>query len=81
VEGREIYHPRWSNHVRFLCITGPYCGGEGDNQIRAGGAAVGVFVGRFSENLTSVEQWVMVADHDKADFYPDVWINPESTAR
>lgn len=26
VNGWEIYHPRWSNHLRYMTVTGPYSG-------------------------------------------------------
>lgn len=71
VDGYEVYHPRWSNHDRFLCMTGPYHHG-----IKGGGGVVSVFAGRFNEQMTGVEAWVRVTDHGDADFYPDLWIQP-----
>jgi hypothetical protein len=38
-EGAEVYHPRWSNHPRFMSISGPYNQGGG-NQARTGGPQV-----------------------------------------
>jgi len=71
----EVYHPRWSNHARFLAMTGPYKGGRmGGNNIQAGGPAVEVYVGRFAPDFKSVEKWVRVTNNSKADFYPDVWV-------
>jgi len=71
VKGREVYHPRWSNHDRFMCMTGPYHRG-----IHEGGRAVSVYAGRFNEKMTEIEAWVRVTDHGLADFFPDLWIQP-----
>ena len=76
VDGAEVYHPRWSNHPRYLAITGPYADGEeGQNPITVGGTHAEVYIGRFSEDLTEVEAWVCLTDNDVGDFYPDVWIH------
>jgi len=74
IGGFEVYHPRWSNHVRYLTMTGPYVEGEGGNKINGGGQKVEVHVGRFSPDLKTVEEWFQVTHNDRADFYPDVWI-------
>lgn len=71
VDGHEVYHPRWSNHERFLCITGPYRIG-----IRSGGGEVSIYAGRFNGNLSAVEEWCRVTRFRYADFYPDLWICP-----
>lgn len=76
IDGYEVYHPRWANHVRFLAMTGPYKSGAGDNLIRAGGPGVEIHLGRFSPDLRSVEAWLPITSNTVADFYPDVWINP-----
>jgi len=76
VDGWEVYHPRWSNHVNFIAMTGPYADGEmGRNNIGAGGAGVEVYIGKFSGELASIEEWARVTYNDRADFYPDVWID------
>lgn len=74
IEGYEVYHPRWSNHPRIMAMTGPYKGGEGANRIGAGGRAVEIYLGRFSPGYDDVEQWVRITRNDKADFFPDVWV-------
>jgi hypothetical protein len=70
----EVYHPRWTNHPRFLAISGPYNQG-GDNQVRSGGAQAEVYLGRFSEDFTRVEAWARVTHNTGGDSYPDVWID------
>ncbi len=34
IDGFEVYHPRWSNHVQFMTMTGPYVEGEGGEENR-----------------------------------------------
>jgi hypothetical protein len=79
----EVYHPRWTNHPRFLAMSGPYNLG-GANQVRSGGAQTEVYVGRFSADYTRVEDWLRVTSNASGDSYPDVWIerrnNPHSAA-
>jgi hypothetical protein len=72
--GAEVFHPRWTNHVRFLVISGPYNQG-GANQARTGGKQVEVYLGRFSEDFSKVEAWARVTNNSGGDSYPDVWID------
>ena len=74
IGGFEVYHPRWTNHVRYLTMTGPYVEGEGGNKITGGGQKVEVYIGRFSPDLKSVEGWLQITHNNRADFYPDVWL-------
>jgi hypothetical protein len=73
-DGAEVYHPRWTNHPRFLVISGPYNQG-GTNQVRSGGAQSEVYVGRFNDRYTRVDAWVRVTSNDAGDSYPDVWVD------
>ena len=79
-KGWEVYHPRWSNHPRYLVITGPYKEGGGTNRIRAGGPGVELYLGRFTPDLRRVERWVQVTSNSKADFFPDAWIEGATEA-
>jgi hypothetical protein len=74
IEGNEVYHPRWSNHPRYMVMTGPYTIREGGNNIRGGGAGIEIYAGRFNKNYTAVEAWVQVSNNQRADFYPDMWV-------
>jgi hypothetical protein len=78
-DGAEVSHPRWSNHPRFLSITGPYNQG-GPNQSRTGGKQTEVYVGRFSEDFSTVAAWLRVTRNGGGDLDPDVWIDPAQTA-
>ena len=80
IDGAEVYHPRWSNHSRYICMTGPYKNGEGPNQIRSGGKAVEIYVGHFNSTMTEVEHWVQVTSNDVPDYFPDVWVSGESSS-
>lgn len=74
IGGFEIYHPRWSNHPNYFVLTGPYKKGEGGNRISGGGERVEVYIGRLDKNARAVEDWFQVTQNNKADFYPDMWI-------
>ena len=73
-DGAEVFHPRWTNHPRFLTISGPYNQG-GANQARTGGKQVEVYVGRFSADFSKVEAWARVTNNSGGDSHPDVWID------
>ncbi len=80
IDGNEVYHPRWSNHPRYMVMTGPYTIREGGNNIRGGGAGIEIYAGRFNKNYTAVEEWVQVSDNQRADFYPDMWVAVDKDA-
>ncbi len=67
INGMEVFHPRWSNHPRFMGMDGPLA-------ISGGGAEVEVYVGRFNVDHTAVEKWVQVTRNTNADFFVDVWV-------
>jgi hypothetical protein len=73
-DGAEVSHPRWTNHPRFLTLTGPYNRG-GPNQSRTGGKQTEVYVGRFSGDFSKVEAWARVTNNAWGDSHPDVWID------
>jgi hypothetical protein len=74
-DGAEVSHPRWTNHPRFLTMTGPYNQG-GVNQSRTGGRQTEVYIGRFSADFSMVEAWARVTSNEWGDSHPDVWIEP-----
>jgi hypothetical protein len=65
----EVYHPRWTNHPRFLAMSGPYDQG-GANQVRSGGTQAEIWLGRFSEDFSSVEAWFRVTTTTAATRIP-----------
>lgn len=76
--GAEVYHPRWTNHPRFLALSGPYNQG-GVNQVRSGGAQAEIHLGRFSADFSEVEAWARVTHNAGGDAYPDVWIDRDQS--
>ena len=70
-DGHEVYHPRWSNHVRFFAMTGPY---TGQTVVRSDSGEVEVYVGKFSDDLKTVEDWLQVTDDTSGDVFPDLWV-------
>ncbi len=80
IDGYEVYHPRWSNHARFMTMTGPYAVGDGSNKIRGGGGQVEIYLGQFAPDYRTVERWTRITDNEHADFYPDAWIDPSGAA-
>jgi hypothetical protein len=70
----EVYHPRWTNHPRFMAMSGPYNQG-GANQVRSGGAQTEVWLGRFSEDFSRIEAWARATNNSGGDSYPDVWMD------
>ncbi|MCB1229542.1 MAG: hypothetical protein KDN19_04720 [Verrucomicrobiae bacterium] len=71
VGNHEVYHPRWSNHVRYLAMTGPY---RGETVTRSDAGEVEVYLGKFSPDLKKVEEWFQLTDDDAGDVFPDLWI-------
>lgn len=61
IKGGEVYHPRWSNHARFIVMTDTYhvtdADGESGSVIFNGGAHAQVVVARLSEYARTVEAW------------------------
>jgi len=70
----EVYHPRWTNHPRFIAMSGPYNQG-GANQVRSGGAQTEIWLGRFSDDFSRIESWTRATTNSGGDSYPDVWID------
>lgn len=67
IGGREVFHPRWSNHARVLAMAGP-------KLVPGGGPQMEVYVGRFDEAFTTVEEWARITYNSYGDFCPDVWV-------
>ncbi|MFP7753222.1 TolB family protein [Thermodesulfobacteriota bacterium B35] len=80
ISGHEVYHPRWSNNRRYLAISGPYTIMHGGNAIRGGGETIEILIGRFNSGLRAIEAWQQVTRNRRADFFPDLWVDPRTTA-
>jgi hypothetical protein len=77
-DGAEANHPRWTNHPRFMTLSGPYNLG-GPNQARAGGPQVEIWLGRFSEDFSRIEAWSQVTSNGGGDSLPDAWIDTDDS--
>ncbi|MGB2614285.1 MAG: hypothetical protein WBD63_03240 [Phycisphaerae bacterium] len=80
----ELYHPRWSNHPRFLALTGSYKEWKWTSDPKnpqtitpEAAAKVKVYLGRFAPDFGSVEEWVTVTDNQRGDYWPDAWVQPK----
>ncbi len=74
VSNFEVYHPRWSNHVRYLVMTGPYTTGDKKLKLWEGGHGVELYIGRFNENFDRVEEWFRFTESIVGETFPDLWI-------
>lgn len=76
VKGREMYHPRWTNHARFITLTGPYSKEKNSsgNVINKGGGSAEIYLGKLSPGADKVESWLRVTKDKQGDAYPEVWI-------
>jgi len=70
-KGREVYHPRWSNHPRIMIMTGPYM----SSAKKTKGKEVEIYVGKFDPGMTEVSQWAQVTNEKLAEAFPDVWVS------
>lgn len=76
MKGSELYHPRWSNHPRYIVVTGPYTKKKGvdGSVINKGGGTAQVFLGRLSETAEKMEAWLQITHDNRGEAYPDAWI-------
>ncbi len=80
--GKEAYHPRWSNHPRFIVFTGPYTKKKKSsrNAITSGGLSAEVYIGRLSADARELESTVRLTRNKTGDFYPDLWVGGAESA-
>lgn len=76
MKGGELYHPRWSNHPRYITVTGPYVKKKNvdGSVINKGGGTADIFLGKLSETADKVETWLRICQDNRGDAYPDAWI-------
>lgn len=67
----ETYHPRWSNDVRFLAMTGPYDGATIGQATRD---EIQTYIGKFNPGFDQIEAWIQVTSGPGGAYYPDLWI-------
>ncbi len=69
LQGKRVYHPRWTNHSQFAVVSGPYIQDK-----KAGADRIEIYLARFAPDMSKVEDWERVTHNDRADIYADVWI-------
>ena len=74
VRNYEVYHPRWSNDVRYMVMTGPYTTGPKAIKLWDGADGVEIYLGKFGKDFRSIESWLKVTNSRVGEFFPDVWI-------
>ena len=74
VNDYEVYHPRWTNNVNYMVMTGPYSMGADAIKLWSGAAGVEIYIGKFSADFTRIESWLKLTDSTQGEFFPDVWI-------
>jgi hypothetical protein len=74
IGGKKTYHPRWTNHVRYMVMTGPYSLGKPGGDLAKGGPQVEIHLGKFNKSFDAIEDWLQLTDHPHAAYFPDVWI-------
>jgi hypothetical protein len=75
IKGRQVYHPRWSNHPRFYAFTGPYVQPpEGGNPITRGSRKADVYIGKFNERMDEEEATIRITRSSLPEYIPDLWI-------
>ncbi len=76
---QEMYHPRWSNNVRFLALTAPLEQWNYKAEAKipmAVAAKVEIYIGKFTEDMKGVERFVQVTHNNRGDYWPCAWIKP-----
>lgn len=68
--GHKLYHPRWSNHVRYITATAPQWLPETE-----------LHLGRFDEAFTKIEAWQRVTFNEQAETFGDAWLAAASSSK
>ncbi len=69
----EFYHPKFASHGnRIIVITGGYHSNSSSDDAE-------IYVGRFSSDYRSFEDWARITQNDNIpDYFPDAWVGIES---
>jgi hypothetical protein len=74
VNGFEVYHPRWSNDVRYMVMTGPYTSGDKKIKLWDGADNVEIYIGKFNSEYRGMDGWFKLTNSRVGEFFPDLWI-------
>jgi len=75
----EMYHPRWTNNVHFLCLDSPFSKTDWKSDAKITNevaAKVEIYIGKFTSDFSGVERWVQLTHNTRGDYWPNVWIKP-----
>lgn len=67
-KGKQVWLTRWSTHPRYLSLMGP----DGED--------ARIWVGRFDEGCTRIEEWVQVVGDGPKCWQSHAWIEQEGAA-
>jgi hypothetical protein len=70
----EVYHPRWSNDVRYMVMTGPYTTGDKTIKLWDGADGVEIYIGKFNNEFREMDDWLKLTQSQVGEFFPDLWI-------
>ena len=70
----EVYHPRWSNDVRYMVMTGPYTSGHKKIKLWDGADDVEIYIGKFNQEFREMDDWLKLTTSRVGEFFPDLWI-------
>jgi hypothetical protein len=70
----EVYHPRWSNDVRYMVMTGPYTAGDKKIKLWDGADGVEIYIGKFNKDFRGMDGWLKLTKSRVGEFFPDLWI-------
>lgn len=77
--GEEVHRIRWSNNVRFFTVASPFAQWSYKSDVKIPKPVadkIEIYIGKFSEDLKTVEKWVAVTANESGDYWSDVWVKP-----
>ncbi|MGI8603873.1 MAG: hypothetical protein ACR2OZ_12870 [Verrucomicrobiales bacterium] len=75
MNGYPAFHPKWSNHPRFIVMTGPYISkAKGRSALEGGAGHAEVHLGKLKPDCSGFDGWVTVTSNSSGDFFPDAWV-------
>lgn len=76
---QEMYHPRWSNNVRFFTLGSPFEEWNYKSEAKipmSVAEKVEIYLGKFTEDMKGVERFVQVTHNTHGDYWASAWIKP-----
>lgn len=79
--GEEVHRIRWSNNVRFFTVASPFAEWSYKSDVKVPkhvADRIEIYIGKFAEDLRTVEKWVAVTANEIGDYWSDVWVKPSA---